>query len=123
MTIQDVINLNDGFNFIEQDQTNFPAKIAFAIIHNKHLCELIVKDYEATVAQLIQKYPHEELEENGKIVFQIQKDSREQVAKELNELAATNVEIQLIKIKLSDIENLNLSLQTMDILYNMIEEG
>ncbi len=94
-----------------------PAKATFAIIRNLKIIEPIVKDIEDARIILFKKYGEE-----AEGVFHFPEDKVNIVDKELTSLAETNIDILLVKVKESDLENLNLSIEEAKILLPMIEE-
>lgn len=99
---------------------NIPARVAFALVRNKKLLEPIVQTYVEVKDNLLRTYGIEDENEPGK--FTIPPEKVEQFSTELTGLNYEDNEVLLQKIRMSDIESLNLSLQMMETLYPMIEE-
>lgn len=116
MKNSDIYSLYQILNNISS--IRLPAKTSFAIIRNLKTIEPIVKDIESARISICQEYGEEE---NG--VFHFPEDKIDIVDKELTSLAEINVDISLVKIKESDLENLHLSIEEAKVLFSMIEEG
>lgn len=102
---------------IETQKENFNVKLTFSIV--KLLRNLI--------------NPYEVIEENKKIIMDkvgiintdntdYTKDSKQEIIKQLIELGQIEQEVEDIKINLSDLKDVSLSLETMNILYPFINE-
>lgn len=102
---------------IETQKENFNVKLTFSIV--KLLRNLI--------------NPCEVIEENKKIIMDkvgiinadntdYTKDSKQEIIKQLIELGQIEQEVEDIKINLSDLKDVSLSLETMNILYPFINE-
>lgn len=102
---------------IETQKENFNVKLTFSIV--KLLRNLI--------------NPYEVIEENKKIIMDkvgiinadntdYTKDSKQEIIKQLTELGQIEQEVEDIKINLSDLKDVSLSLETMNILYPFINE-
>ena len=94
-----------------------PAKTSFSIVRNLKTLEPIVKDIEQTRLSILQEYGEEK---EG--VFHFPEDKIEEVTKELESLAEVDVDVSLVKISVSDLEQLNLSVEEATNLFLMIEE-
>lgn len=102
---------------IETQKENFNVKLTFSIV--KLLRNLI--------------NPYEVIEENKKIIMDkvgiinadntdYTEDSKQEIIKQLTELGQIEQEVEDIKINLSDLKDVSLSLETMNILYPFINE-
>lgn len=102
---------------IETQKENFNVKLTFSIV--KLLRNLI--------------NPYEVIEENKKIIMDkvgiintdntdYTEDSKQGIIKQLTELGQIEQEVEDIKINLSDLKDVSLSLETMNILYPFINE-
>lgn len=102
---------------IETQKENFNVKLTFSIV--KLLRNLI--------------NPYEVIEENKKIIMDkvgiinadntnYTEDSKQEIVKQLTELGQIEQEVEDIKINLSDLKDVSLSLETMNILYPFINE-
>lgn len=102
---------------IETQKENFNVKLTFSIV--KLLRNLI--------------NPYEVIEENKKIIMDkvgiintnntdYTEDSKQEIIRQLTELGQIEQEVEDIKINLSDLKDVSLSLETMNILYPFINE-
>lgn len=102
---------------IETQKENFNVKVTFSIV--KLLRNLI--------------NPYEVIEENKKIIMDkvgiintnntgYTEDSKQEIVRQLTELGQIEQEVEDIKINLSDLKDVSLSLETMNILYPFINE-
>lgn len=102
---------------METQKENFNVKLTFSIV--KLLRNLI--------------NPYEVIEENKKIIMDkvgiinadntdYTEDSKQEIVKQLTELGQIEQDVEDIKINLSDLKDISLSLETMNILYPFINE-
>lgn len=113
----DIIETYEGLNELIQDSSiKFPAKISFTIIHNLKILGSIVQEIEEAKMTIIKNYS-----EKGED-YKIPVDKVAVANKELADLANVEVEVPLMKIKMQDIENLNISLKIAAALSHMLEE-
>lgn len=102
---------------IETQKENFNVKLTFSIV--KLLRNLV--------------NPYEVIEENKKIIMDkvgiinadntdYTEDSKQEIIRQLTELGQIEQEVEDIKINLSDLKDVSLSLETMNILYPFINE-
>lgn len=102
---------------IETQKENFNVKLTFSIV--KLLRNLV--------------NPYEVIEENKKIIMDkvgiinadntdYTEDSKQEIVRQLTELGQIEQEVEDIKINLSDLKDVSLSLETMNILYPFINE-
>lgn len=102
---------------METQKENFNVKLTFSIV--KLLRNLI--------------NPYEVIEENKKIIMDkvgiinadntdYTEDSKQEIVRQLTELGQIEQEVEDIKINLSDLKDVSLSLETMNILYPFINE-
>lgn len=102
---------------METQKENFNVKLTFSIV--KLLRNLV--------------NPYEVIEENKKIIMDkvgiinadntdYTEDSKQEIVRQLTELGQIEQEVEDIKINLSDLKDVSLSLETMNILYPFINE-
>lgn len=102
---------------IDTQKENFNVKLTFSIV--KLLRNLV--------------NPYEVIEENKKIIMDkvgiinadntdYTEDSKQEIIRQLTELGQIEQEVEDIKINLSDLKDVSLSLETMNILYPFINE-
>ena len=97
----------------------FPARTSFAITRNLKLLEPIAASYYQTRDEVIHKYG---VPADNPGDYTIPQEFISTAMDELSSLDSMEVEVNFVKVKLNDLDTLDLSLQDMDALYNMIEE-
>lgn len=122
----EIVNIFSGLTKLRKsDIQTLPTKVSFAIIRNYRNLQPIVEDYEKVKMQLVLDNGGTE-DPNKPGVYTISnkdKDELKKINKELESLMnVDNPNVNLVKIKLSDLDNINLSLDNMDCLYSIIEE-
>ncbi len=110
-------NINESF---KDDSEYIPIKIGFAIQKNISTLFFLVKDIERAKLQIAEQYGHLEDEKTG--MYKVPEEKREEAQKELNDLLNFEQEVNIRTVKLSEIENLNFTLNQVNALMFMIEE-
>lgn len=118
---KDIIEYYEELSTGFKDNTKYlPAKISFIIQKNiKMLKELSEEIYSAR-NNIIQNYGIQD--EEDKDSFIIPKEFQEITQKELDDLIEMEQEVNILKLKFSDIENLEFTMNQMEALIFMIEE-
>lgn len=98
----------------------FPAKILFIIHKNIKTLKELAEEIYSSRNSIIQHYgtPDEEDKES----FIIPKEVQEITQKELDDLIELEQEVPILKLKFSDIENLEFTMNQMEAIMFMIEE-
>lgn len=121
MLNKDLVQIYDNlYGLRERNEVRFPAKVSFCIMRNIKILLPTVESFEFARTTILQTYGIEAEEKPG--FYKIESDKTEIALQELADLENTEVEMTLQKIKLQDIENLDLSIQDMEALYPMLEE-
>lgn len=115
MLNKDILILFQGLQ--ELSVEIFPAKIAFVIARNLKVLTPIVEDIEIARFSIGRKYGV-----SAEAGYYIPEDKQEAANKELQDLGNIEVDVPIIKIKISDIENISLSAATAAAIIPMIEE-
>ena len=106
---------------MEKSVKDLPVKIAYPIVRNYRQLQSIMQDIQSMRQQIIDKYGKPSPDREG---FYIAKEGyEEQFKEEIEELDEVDNDIKICKIKFEDLEPLELSLQELDALYFMIDEG
>ena len=113
------ILLNTFVNSEGNEKRYLPAKINFLIQKNKKAIDDICIQLEKVRLDVIKKYADID-EENG--TYQIPLEIKESVNNELDELLNLTQKIDISKIKISDLNGLEFTLEQMEALMFMIEE-
>lgn len=122
MKNSEVIKLYQGLNKLRESDKTFPVKVGFAIARNINKITPTVEDFEKARMDIIQANCTPS--DDGITYYADTQEKREYVNKELTDLSEVdNCDIKLHKIFLSDIENMSLSIEEIEALYLMIEDG
>lgn len=118
---REIYNIYTLFEKSFQEDNNkqyLPSKINFFILKNKKLILTAMSEIDLIRKDIIKNYGI--LQENNE--YFIENSNIDLVNNELNDLLSIEQEIDISKIKLSDIENLEFTLEQMEALMFMIEE-
>lgn len=118
MLNKDIVTMYRGLTSLASDlETKLPAKVSFAIVRNIKLLTPIVEDIDFARQSVAATYGVEV--ESG---YSIPEQQIDTVNQELTAIAETEVDVPIVKVKMSDIENLNISVGIAEALEFMIEE-
>ena len=118
MLNKDIVTMYRGLTSLASDlETKLPAKVSFAIVRNIKLLTPIVEDIDFARQSVAATYGEEV--EGG---YSIPEQQIDTVNQELTAIAETEVDVPIVKVKMSDIENLNISVGIAEALEFMIEE-
>lgn len=122
MTNKEIFQLYTALNELINNSTDrkFPIAVSFKIMRNVSLLKPIYEDIEKTRGDIIQKYCSPQPENPG--MYSVREDAQEDFNREINELSDIEVPIELIKVKLEDFGDIELSLADMQTLMPMIGE-
>lgn len=118
MLNKDIYTLYHALQVLVKSEDKLPAKVSFIIARNLKTLEGIVDDIDAARYQIVQSYGTP-IPQGG---YKIPKEKCEEANKELETVANIEIDVPLVKIKISDIENLNISIAMAEALMPMIEE-
>lgn len=119
MLNKDIISSFEGLQKLRQAASRrLPARTSFAIVRNIKTLQPIVEDIQTAYNELIMKYA--EPIEGDK--FRVKEENMSEFTTELNSLYNLDTEVPIVKIKFTDIENLDFSLEETEALYFMIED-
>ena len=110
-------NLKKVFN---NDEKYFPAKITFIILKNIKTFNVLAEEIYIARNNIIQHYGVQDKEDNDSFI--IPDEYKEIAQKELDDLIELEQEVPILKIKFSDIENLEFTMNQMEAIMFMIEE-
>ena len=120
MTNKDILSCFEGLQKLRQaTDRRLPARTSFAIVRNIKTLQPIVDDFRESYQELLDKYG--EPIENDQ--YQIKPENVTIFNDELNNLYNLDIDLDIVKIKFSDIENLDFSLEETEALYFMMEDG
>lgn len=113
--VQHYENLKNSFN---DNKKYFPAKVTFMIQKNIRILEKLSQDIYMTRDKIVQHYGSP----NGDETFFIPEEVRETTQKELDDLLEIEQEVNILKLKFKDIEDLEFTSNQMEALMFMIDE-
>ena len=118
MTNRDIEALFTGLNSIQNQ--NWPARVAFAIVRNIKTLAPLIEDIQNVRMKIVTTYG---VPMDGQPdTYQIPPEKQEEAMRELDSLYDTSVDVNIVKIKLKDIEQNYISVEDMEALYLMIDE-
>lgn len=117
-TNKEVTEMYEALALVRRSDMAFPAKISYAIVRNLRTLGPIYEDIMGARAEIIQQ--------NGDVVedhYTVHKDKMDSVNKELKSLSEVENEVHLTKIRMRDIESIDIPIDIMEGLYAMIDES
>ena len=122
MKIKEIYELNEGLKAIVDKE--LPIKMAFLIQKNMSMMEDEIKNAEVIRQKIIKKYEDEEATKNLKEqgVVQLQKDKLEDFNKEINELMGQEIDVELKKISIDDLDGITIKPVDLNRLRYIIED-
>ena len=122
MKIEEIYELNEGLKAIADKE--LPIKVTFLIQKNMSAVEDEIKNAEVIRQKIIKKYTDEEATKNLKEqgVVQLQKDKLEDFNKEINELMGQEIDVELKKISIDDLDGITMKPVNLNRLRYIIEE-
>ena len=119
MKNQEILTCFEGLQKLRQAaDRRLPARTSFAIVRNIKTLQPIVEDFQDAYKELLVKYA---IPIDGDR-YQVKEENIATFNTELENLQNLEVDFQIIKIKFSDIENLDFSLDETEALYFMMED-
>lgn len=112
----EILSIVNTLNLLDYSKTNMPVKVGYTILKNRQKMRQVIEPFEEMRNSIFKKYA------NGKQALQPTDDGYAECLQEMSAINNDNVELELEKIKLSDIENLELSAELISALMCMIEE-
>lgn len=102
----------------------FSSRVAFAIVRNIKILQPIYQDIITTRHAIVKKYGTlvSQDAERGDYYDFGSEEKLEEVMQELKALDEVETSVDIQKIKFSDIEDINLSIEEMNALYFMLDE-
>lgn len=113
----ELFNIVQTLNTFEMSKTELPVKVGFTILQNRQKMRQVIEPFVDARNEIIKKYS------SGSMEVSPENEGYADCLKEMDELGKTDAEpFELKKIKLSDIENIELSAEMISALMCMIEE-
>ena len=112
----EILSIVSTLNQLDYSKANMPVKVGYTILKNRQKMRQMIEPFEEIRNGIFKKYA------NGKQALQPIDDGYNECLNEMGALNDEETELELEKIKLSDIENLELSGEMINALMCMIEE-
>lgn len=119
LTNLEIATLFTKLTSLFQQKVSFPARTAFILIRNLHTLQPIVADINEVQLKIATSYGEPIAGQPG--MYKARPGEEHHLAEEIQSLNNEAVEVSLIKIPLSDIESINLTLEDMEALYPLLE--
>lgn len=116
MKNSEILNIVSVLSTLDFSKINMPVKVGYTILKNRQKMRQVIEPFEEMRNSIFKKYA------NGKQALQPTDDGYAECLQELNSINNDDVEIDLEKIKLKDIENVELSVELISALMCMLEE-
>lgn len=97
-----------------------PARVSFAVVRNLKMLIPIIEDIDMARQSIAETYGA--LDVDNPTQYRIPENNRDIVNQELDAIMETEVDVPLVKIKMTEIEDLNISIAMAEALMFMVEE-
>lgn len=115
MTNQQILLLYEQLK--DWQDTSFPINVTYALMYNKQVLEPLYETIMNCRLGLIKEYAFIDGDH-----YEVRPECQERFVNEMQELLSYNENIQLKKIKLSDLSDTNISMQALENLMPIISE-
>lgn len=126
LKLSNILEINNLLkDIIDEESLNIDALLKFKLLGIMKNLESSVNNFEIIRNDKIREYGKEITDENGSTSIAIDKDDKESVQNfinEINKIADSEVEINIHKLKPSDVFDKGLPAKYLVGLYNIIEE-
>lgn len=112
----EILSTVQALNSLDYSKTALPVRVGYTILQNRQKMRQVIEPFEEMRNSIFQKYA------KGKPELKQTDEGYAECAKEMNELGNEEQELDLKKIKLSDIENVELPAELISALMCMLEE-
>lgn len=121
MTNNEILNFYEGLSKVANNkELRFPVKTSYAMLRNIRALAPIVEDIQTTRDSILKTYGEPVEDKPG--YYSIPKENREVAQKELSSLNSVEQDVAILKIALSDLDNIELSVEELNGLYEMLED-
>ena len=118
---RDIITMYQGLSQLASNEgMRLPARVSFAVVRNLKMLIPIIEDIDMARQSIAETYGT--LDVNNPTQYRIPENNRDTVNQELNAIMETEVDVPLVKIKMTEIEDLNISIAMAEALMFMVEE-
>ena len=118
---RDIITMYQGLSQLASNEgMRLPARVSFAIVRNLKMLIPIIEDIDMARQSIAETYGT--LDIDNPTQYRIPENNRDTVNQELDAIMETEVDVPLVKIKMTEIEDLNISIAMAEALMFMVEE-
>lgn len=118
---RDIITMYQGLSQLASNEgMRLPARVSFAVVRNLKMLIPIIEDIEMARQSIAETYGT--LDIDNPTQYRIPENNRDTVNQELDAIMETEVDVPLVKIKMTEIEDLNISIAMAEALMFMVEE-
>ena len=121
MLNRDIITMYQGLSQLASNEgMRLPARVSFAVVRNLKMLIPIIEDIDMARQSIAETYGT--LDVDNPTQYRIPENNRDTVNQELDAIMETEVDVPLVKIKMTEIEDLNISIAMAEALMFMVEE-
>lgn len=118
---RDIITMYQGLSQLASNEgMRLPARVSFAVVRNLKMLIPIIEDIDMARQSIAETYGT--LDVDNPTQYRIPENNRDTVNQELDAIMKTEVDVPLVKIKMTEIEDLNISIAMAEALMFMVEE-
>ena len=118
---RDIITMCQGLSQLASNEgMRLPARVSFAVVRNLKMLIPIIEDIDMARQSIAETYGT--LDVDNPTQYRIPENNRDTVNQELDAIMETEVDVPLVKIKMTEIEDLNISIAMAEALMFMVEE-
>lgn len=118
---RDIITMYQGLSQLaSNEEMRLPARVSFAVVRNLKMLIPIIEDIDMARQSIAETYGT--LDVDNPTQYRIPENNRDTVNQELDAIMETEVDVPLVKIKMTEIEDLNISIAMAEALMFMVEE-
>ena len=120
LTNKDVANIYPILSAVKDGKKSFPVKVSYAIARNLKTLRAIAEDIDPLRLSILEKYGT--LQEDGN-TYIVPPETKDVAIKELDDLNSIENDIKIYTIKLEQLDGYDLSVEEMEALDFMLEDG
>ena len=118
---RDIITMYQGLSQLASNEgMRLPARVSFAVVRNLKMLIPIIEDIDMARQSIAETYGT--LDVDNPTQYRIPENNRDTANQELDAIMETEVDVPLVKIKMTEIEDLNISIAMAEALMFMVEE-
>ena len=118
---RDIITMYQGLSQLASNEgMRLPARVSFAVVRNLKMLIPIIEDIDMARQSIAETYGT--LDVDNPTQYRIPENNRDTVNQELDAIMETEVDVPLVKIKMTEIEDLNISIAMAEALMFMVGE-